>query len=129
MAMTQKDSDDLIFSVSGDKQYLLIEVKRPMTTDLVRRCGEGIAELCQKTKISRFLIDLRGAPSLVNPIHDYNFAHHDMKFLNIPRNHRAALLVDPDDQSHQFIETVMVNTGYDARLFRDKHAAITWLMM
>jgi hypothetical protein len=127
--MTQKDSDDLIFSVSEDNQYFIVDVKRPMTSELARRCGDGIAAFCQETNIDRFLIDLRGAPSLVNPIHDYNFAHHDIKFLNIPRNHRAALLVDPDDQSHRFIETVMVNTGYDARLFRDRHEAITWLVL
>jgi hypothetical protein len=123
------DGEDLIFSVSADNQTLLIDVKRPMTIELARRCGEGIAALCQEKDIDCFLIDLRGAPSLINAFDDYNFAHHDMKYLNIPRNHRAALLVDADDQSHNFFETVMVNTGYATRLFRDKRTAMIWLGM
>jgi hypothetical protein len=52
-----------------------------------------------------------------------------MTTINIPPDHRAALLVDPDDRSHEFFETVMVNKGYATRLFHDQHKAITWLVL
>jgi hypothetical protein len=126
---TLKDGEDLIFSMSEDSNYLCIDVKRPMTIELARRCGEGIASLCREKHINRFLIDLRGSPSRIYVTHDYNFANHEMKHLNMPKNHRGALLVDPDDQSHNFFETAMVNAGYATRVFRDKQSAITWLLM
>ncbi|MES9968632.1 MAG: hypothetical protein ABW092_01275 [Candidatus Thiodiazotropha sp.] len=123
------EDEDLIFSISEQSNYLCIDVKRPMTIELARRCGEGIATRCRENNINRFLIDLRGAPSLIQAAHDYHFAHRDMKDINMPRNHRGALLVDPEDQSHNFFETVMVNTGYATRVFRDKQSAITWLLI
>jgi hypothetical protein len=126
--MNSKDRDDFSLSVPSHSNYILIDVKRPMTIDLARQCGEGIAALGQEKNINRFLFDLRSAPSLTNPAHDYNFAHYDMKDLNMPRNHRAALLVDPEDKSHDLFETVMVNAGYSTRLFQDKCTAITWLV-
>ena len=47
--------------------------------------------------------------------------------LNFARSAHVAILVSPDDRSHDFIETVNRNAGYNVRVFRDADAAISWL--
>lgn len=40
----------------------------------------------------------------------------------------VALLVDPDDHSHDFIEIVARNSGHDFTLFRDHEQVINHLL-
>jgi hypothetical protein len=47
--------------------------------------------------------------------------------LNLDRAARVAILVRPDDISHNFVETVSRNAGYNVRVFRERKAAIDWL--
>jgi hypothetical protein len=37
------------------------------------------------------------------------------------------MLTSPNDKSHDFIETVLRNAGYDVKLFVNESEAITWL--
>lgn len=60
----------------------------------------------------------------------YEFAYEDMKTPEgIDKNARVALLVSPEDHSHDFVETVARNTGMDVTLFRDREAAINHLII
>ena len=45
----------------------------------------------------------------------------------MPKSARISILCGINDQSHDFIETMRLNTGFSCRLFRDKAAAIAWL--
>jgi hypothetical protein len=41
---------------------------------------------------------------------------------------RVAVLVRPEDHSHDFAETVTKNAGQDITIFRDREAAINHLL-
>jgi len=43
------------------------------------------------------------------------------------RNAKVAFLIHPDDHSHDFIEVVFRNAGFNARLFREKENALKFL--
>jgi hypothetical protein len=45
----------------------------------------------------------------------------------LERDNRAAILVDPTDRSHDFVEVVSRNAGYNVRVFIEEERAIAWL--
>jgi len=118
---------DYEVSVAEGGHYILIKVHEPMTSELGRRCGAEAARLGEENNIKRFLFDLRKAPNIQNVMPNYNFAYKDMSDFGFPRASRSALLTKPDDKSHEFMETVFRNAGYQVMIFTDKPTAILWL--
>ncbi|MET0068682.1 MAG: hypothetical protein ABW096_01480 [Candidatus Thiodiazotropha sp.] len=98
-----------------------------MTSELGRRCGEDAVRLGERNGINCFLFDLRGSPNIQSTLPNYQFAYHDMKEFGFPKDSRSALLTDPDDRSHDFMETVFKNAGYSIRIFTDLEHALAWL--
>jgi hypothetical protein len=60
-------------------------------------------------------------------VRNYEFANKEMVDFGFSRRSRSALLVRPDDRSHDFIETAFLNAGYAVKLFTDEVSAISWL--
>ena len=118
---------DFEVRVIDEGGYLLCRVYRPVTISLARRFARAVDELHRQSGIHVFLFDLRGAPNTASVLDNYEYAYEDMAAMNLARNARSALLVDPDDHSHDFPETVMRNAGYIVRLFTDEAEAIAWL--
>ncbi|PVV07783.1 MAG: hypothetical protein B6D77_13130 [gamma proteobacterium symbiont of Ctena orbiculata] len=98
-----------------------------MTNELGRQCGRDAVELGERNNIKCYLFDLRGAPNIESIFNNYEFAYREMAEFSFPKNARSALLTDPGDKSHDFMETVFVNAGYSVRLFTDPDAASSWL--
>lgn len=118
---------DYDISVSKNEKYILVKVNKPMTNNLGRRCGADATELGKSKNIKCYLFDLRGAPNIENVMNNYEFAYRDMDNFHFPRGTRSALLTDPDDKSHDFMETVFRNAGFNVRLFTCENSAIAWL--
>lgn len=118
---------DYTVSVSKDGKYILVDVKQPMTSELGRRCGMAAAELGRAHDIRFYLFDLRGAPNIQSVLPNYEFAYNELQSFGFPKDTRSALLTDPHDRSHDFMETLFMNAGYNVRLFTDETAALTWL--
>ena len=79
-------------------------------------------------RINRYLFDSRGAPNVEKVLPNYEFAYKGLESFGFPRNSRSALLVDPHDKTHDFMETLFLNAGYEVKLFHDEAAAIAWLL-
>ena len=47
--------------------------------------------------------------------------------IGLPHHWKYAFIKDLDDDSLEFIETVMLNAGYSFRTFEDENEAMTWL--
>ena len=75
----------------------------------------------------RFLFDVRGCPNIEQPHKTYKYTYDEMKTLNLDRVARVAILASPNDKSHDFVETVNVNAGYNVKLFKEANAALSWL--
>jgi hypothetical protein len=126
--MVSTDIDlDYQVSLSQDTKYIIIRVVKPMTNELGRRCGADAVELGITAGIKYYLFDLRGAHNVETSITNYQFAYREMGEFSFPKNSRSALLTDPDDRSHDFMETVFRNAGYMVKLFTDEASAIAWL--
>ncbi len=98
-----------------------------MTSELGRRCGAAAVALGSVHGISSYLFDLRRAPNIQSVLPNYEFAYKELKGFGFPRGSRSALLTAPRDRSHDFLETVFKNAGYNVRLFTNEASAIEWL--
>lgn len=80
--------------------------------------------------IDTFLMDLTDVVNNDSTINRYNFAHVDIPTTD-GFNHfaKVAVLVNPADHSHDFIETVLRNTGVNIRLFHDREEAMAFLSL
>ena len=118
------------YEISVDEKggYINIVVTGNMTNKFAMEINIRAHELGRKTNIGRFLMDLRQSRNTDDVIQNYNFAYKDMKVDDrIDRKAIVALLVSPDDNSHDFIETVSINTGLNVRKFTDSKKAKEYL--
>ena len=114
-------------TISENGQYIICRVTDSMTVEIAREFGREIDSLSRAKNIKRFLIDVREAPNISNVYQNYGFAYKDMADLKFQRHIRSAILADAADTTHDFIETVAQNAGYNVRVFHDESAAIAWL--
>ena len=114
---------------SEDGKYIILkhwgEIDRKLTTQRNLEAHALGAEL----GITRHLVDLTEAKHVDTVINTYEFAYKDMRLLpGINKDARVAVLVSPDDHSHDFVETVTRNAGQNVTLFRNREAAIRHLL-
>ena len=114
---------------SEDGKYIILkhwgEIDRKLTTQRNLEAHALGAEL----GITRHLVDLTEAKHVDTVINTYEFAYKDMRLLpGINKDARVAVLVSPEDHSHDFVETVTRNAGQNVTLFRDRDAAIQHLL-
>ncbi|WP_316368053.1 hypothetical protein [Candidatus Thiodiazotropha sp. CDECU1] len=84
-------------------------------------------KLGERNNIKYYLFDLRGAPNIESVIYNYEFAYREMADISFPKDTKSVILTDPGDRSHDFMETVFLNAGYNVRLFTDLDTAHSWL--
>ena len=114
---------------SEDGKYIILkhwgEINRELTTQRNLEAHLLAAEL----GITRHLVDLTEAVHVDTITHTYEFAYKDMRFLpGINKFACVAVLVSPDDHSHDFVATVARNAGQNVTLFRDRETAIQHLL-
>ena len=82
-----------------------------------------------KLGITLHLMDVTEARNVDSVSKTYKFAYEDIKdFPGINMNVRVAVLVSPEDHSHDFVETVARNAGQDITIFRDYNLAVEHLL-
>ncbi|MGD8911005.1 MAG: hypothetical protein PVF13_07355 [Chromatiales bacterium] len=115
-------------SAAKDGDYILIVVQEVINRQIGIKVIQDSHALGDQLGIDKFLMDLTDAVNEDSTIDQYAFAHTD-----IPRTDglnyfaKVAVLVDPADHSHDFIETVLRNAGFNVLLFHDRKEAMTFL--
>lgn len=118
---------DFAIDVSEDGRYVVVRVQGDITRERAQEFARQALERAKARGIGRFLYDLRGARNVEDPADNYFFAYQDLGRIGRRRDDRSALLVAPEDRSHDFVETIIKNAGYNTRLFREEAAALWWL--
>lgn len=114
-------------SLPENRKYVYVRVTEAITIELARRFSKDSAVLGRKHNLNRFLFDVREARNVARTLLNYQFVHKEMAALDLDKAARSAILVSPADKSHDFVETLARNAGYNVRLFTDAAAAIGWL--
>ena len=105
-----------------------IKVNEPITAELVLSFTKDAINTAGQHGSLRYLVDVRRAKNVTGTCDQYSLAYEEMERLGLDRASRIAVLISPGDTSHDFIETVFRNAGYDCQLFLEEGEADAWLM-
>jgi CBS-domain-containing membrane protein len=115
--------------VSADGKYIILKHWGVINSEVTTQRNLEAHALGAKLGISRHLVDVTEATHVDSATNTYKFAYDNMRTLpGINKKARVAVLVSPDDHSHDFVETVTRNAGQNVTLFRDREAAIKHLL-
>jgi hypothetical protein len=114
--------------LSEDGKYIVTKHEGELTSELVIQRTLEAHALGEKLGVTRHLMDVTAARNIDSVTKSYEFAYNEIgEVPGINMQVRVAVLVDPEDHSHDFIETVTRNAGQDVTLFRDRELAIKHL--
>jgi hypothetical protein len=114
---------------SQDNSHILIEVRGVIGKTNAMQQNIEAHRLGRSLGIKRYLVDLTQARNRDSVLANYEFAYHDMRQCEeIDLFAKVVLLVSPEDHSHDFIETVSKNAGFNVTLFTDSAAARRFLL-
>jgi hypothetical protein len=114
---------------SADGIYIIVKLFGSYTCSRSMEDTLAAHALGEKLGLDRYLVDLEECRNTDSIVANYEFAKKNM--MEEPGfNKRAivALLVSPDDHSHDFVETVSRNAGLSVRIFRDRNSAEEYLL-
>lgn len=114
--------------VSEDSTYVTLEQSGKITRKLQLQYNIEAHKIGKEHRIKKYLVDVIHARNTESNIENYQFTNEDVRRTNeIDKSAIVALVVDPEDHSHDFIETLSINSGLNVTLFRDKVKAIEFL--
>lgn len=115
--------------LSEDGKYIVAKHWGELTSEIVMQRTLEAHALGDELGITCHLMDVTEAVNVDSVTKTYRFAYEEMRALpGINLDARVAVLVSPEDHSHDFVETVTRNAGQDVRLFRDRALAIQHLL-
>ena len=86
------------------------------------------AEKTNECGIDNFLFDLRQAPTRTSVFAHYDFLYNQSTRLGFKPHSKHALLISIKDMvDYHFVETILINAGYQGKIFTGESAAIEWL--
>ncbi|MFH1851544.1 MAG: hypothetical protein ABIA75_04300 [Candidatus Neomarinimicrobiota bacterium] len=124
--MPDKINDGYVIGIIRGK-IIRIDVSTPISYTVQREFAREAIRLAQQNNLTRYLVDVTRVFNQASFAELYNFAYSDMKILDLDKTTRVAILTAPDDISHNFIETVFLNAGYNCQRFTEEAAALDWL--
>lgn len=116
-----------VISLSEDKNYIILKYVGEISRQPALKVTEEAHMFGSRKGIKHYLVDVTEAVNVENLLENYDFAYDDLAQANIDRSACIAMLVNPDDQTHDFVETLLINAGHDVKLFRDRDTAINYL--
>lgn len=116
-------------TVSQNNGYIIVRVTDDMSRKLAAEIADQALLMGKKWRIGRYLIDLTASRNRESILGSYQSAYEDLAVLPWRKTlTRVALLVDPQDDSHDFNEIVLNNIGMRTTLFRDRDEAVQYLL-
>jgi len=116
-------------NLSEGGKYIVTKHWGEITSDIVIERTLEAHALGDELAITRHLMDVTEARNVDSATKTYKFAYDVMRGIpGINATARVAVLVSPEDHSHDFAETVTRNAGQDVTIFRDRGSAIAHLL-
>ncbi len=116
-------------TVSPNGKYIIQKIVGEINAEIALDLNHETHALGRRLGINCYLSDLTECRNTDSVIDNYDFAYSDMPAdPGIDRFARVAVLIDPEDHSHDFVETVARNAGLDVTLFRNRDEAIRHLL-
>jgi hypothetical protein len=111
--------------ISDDNKYIILEVEDDIINEKMIKCIEKAHQLGMEKDIHFYFVDLRMSKNIDSVTNNYTFAYEKSKEpLDFDNKAKVVMLADPSDHSHDFVETVLRNAGFQVKLFKDYSEAI-----
>ena len=123
--MIDKKNKEYIIKYSEDKSCIIVDVKKDISAQTTLDITRETANIGDKEGIHCFIFDLRAVSNTWQIWENYQFAQQLDKY-GRRREDKVALIIEPKNRSHYFVETVTVNQGYNTKLFSDYDSALAW---
>ena len=117
-----------VISASEDNKYIILKYMVDFKREMTMRSIIEAHVLGEQLEINRYLVDLTESRNRASAFTNYEFGYRDLgaqPAFNPAA--RVALLTAPGDDSHDFLETVMLNAGFDVTMFKDRELAVQHL--
>ncbi len=111
-------------SKSENGKYILLKVVGTINRQLALQYYLEAHALGAENGIKRYLVDFTECRNTDTVLRNFTFANQDMQSPGIDQTARMALLVNPNDHSFDFIETLLRNAGNDVTLFHDRQLSL-----
>lgn len=118
---------DYKIKIVESKNYIVMKIFSDITLEVAREFTRDLAATVERTKIQNIFCDARGSRNVISTFDNYTYGYREMAELGLRQNIRSAVVIDPEDKTHNFIETVIQNAGYVTRMFKDENEALEWL--
>ncbi len=118
---------DYNIDLCQNRKYVCIQVWAPVTLQVAVSFTTSLSSIGERLKLSRVVIDIRNTKSISSIFDKYFYAYKHAQLLGQSRLWKIALLKGAADTSPDFLETVMINAGYQFKIFTDKDLALGWL--
>ena len=117
-----------VIYLSGDSSYIILKYTGDVNRKIIFEYTVKAHASGKKQGIKKYLVDMTDSINTDSDFNTYNFACQDMNNSDlIDRKAIAALLVSPDDHSHDYAEAISLYSGLNTRLFRDYDKAVEHL--
>ena len=114
-------------ALSDDGSYIRITFFVDMTNELAERSLFEGYRLSEETGVLKHLIDVTRVRSAQSTTDMYMLAYKRLSVSPLYRNFKIAVVTHPDDNSHDFVETLLLNIGANGKVFKNEDKAIAWL--
>ncbi len=110
--------------VSEDSTYIIMKQTGIINKNLGVAYNIEAHKIAMKYRINKYLVDLTEAKNMDTFINKYEFAYKDIQNLpEIFKKEIVAMVVAPDDHSHDFVEKISRKIGFNVIFFRNIVAA------
>lgn len=111
-------------------KYIILSVWGEINQKTAMQQNKEAHKLGEELGINRYLVDVRKARNTDSVIEKYNFAYNDMQHTEgINKRAKVVFVSAPEDNSHDFIETVSRNAGLNVTIFKDIEEAKRFLLL
>jgi len=114
-------------TVSPCGTYIILKVTGAINRESSMGYNLEAHALGKSLGIRNYLVDLTESQNTDTVSSNFRFANEDMKGTGIDRAARAAILVDPNDHSHDFVVLASQNAGLNTSMFTDRARAERFL--
>ena len=112
---------------SKENGFVKIKVYKSITADLEKFFAKEAIDVACRNRLLNYYVDVRGVPNVANTLDQYRLAYENMNNFGLDGKSKIAVVHSQNDHSHDFIETVFRNAGYNCKLFTNEGEAYDWL--
>ena len=115
--------------VSECMKYIYISVRKEINYAIAYDFIHHAYVEASRHGIRNFFFDVRGVRNVASTQHNYRLIAEDAPQIGYDRTAKIAILIDFNDPSHDFIETVASSAGYNCKIFSCQNALLEWIQI